>query len=57
MESFNLTLEQQFQMRLIEESTQQMTPEQMQEMLIQVSRLLMVKDNVIRSLMKSCLIL
>jgi CRISPR/Cas system CMR subunit Cmr4 (Cas7 group RAMP superfamily) len=56
MESFNLTLEQQFQIRLIEESTQQMTPEQMQEMLIQVSRLLMVKDNVIRSLMKSCLI-
>jgi hypothetical protein len=52
--SFQLSLEQQFQMRLMEESAQKMTREQMQEVLIQAARLLMVKDNVIRDLMKSC---
>ncbi|GAB4184171.1 MAG: NblA/ycf18 family protein [Coleofasciculaceae cyanobacterium] len=52
--SFQLSLEQQFQMRLMEESAQQMSREQMQEVLIQAARLLMVKDNVIRDLMKSC---
>lgn len=52
--SFELTLEQQFQMRLMEQSAQQMTREQMQELLIQSARLLMVKDNVIRDLVKSC---
>ncbi|MCL6436140.1 MAG: NblA/ycf18 family protein [Leptolyngbyaceae cyanobacterium HOT.MB2.61] len=54
--SFNLTLEQQFQMRLIEESAQQMSREQMQEILVQIARQSMVKDNVIRELMKGCLI-
>lgn len=52
--SFQLSLEQQFQMRLMEESAERMTREQMQEVLIQAARLLMVKDNVIRDLMKSC---
>jgi hypothetical protein len=52
--SFELTLEQQFQMRLMEQSTQQMTREQMQDLLIQSARLLMLKDNVIRDLIKSC---
>lgn len=52
--SFELTLEQQFQMRLMEQSTQQMTREQMQDMLIQSARLLMLKDNVIRDLLKGC---
>lgn len=52
--SFQLSLEQQFQMKLMEESAQRMTREQMQEVLIQAARLLMVKDNVIRDLMKSC---
>ena len=52
--SFQLSLEQQFQMRLMEESAQQMSREQMQEVLIQAARLLMVKDNVIRDLMRSC---
>jgi hypothetical protein len=52
--SFELTLEQQFQMRLMEQSTEQMTREQMQDLLIQSARLLMLKDNVIRDLIKSC---
>ncbi len=52
--SFELTLEQQFQMRLMEQSAQQMTREQMQDLLIESARLLMLKDNVIRDLVKSC---
>ena len=52
--SFELSLEQQFQMRLMEQSAQQMTREQMQDLLIQSARLLMLKDNVIRDLLKSC---
>lgn len=52
--SFELSLEQQFQMRLMEQSAQQMTREQMQDLLIQSARLLMLKDNVIRDLMKTC---
>jgi len=52
--SFKLTLEQQFQMRLMEESAQKMTREQMQDLLIQSARLLMLKDNVIRDLIKGC---
>jgi hypothetical protein len=49
---FELTLEQQFQMRLMEQSTEELTREQMQDLLIQASRLLMIKDNVIRGLVK-----
>ena len=52
--AFELTLEQQFQMRLMEESAQKMTREQMQDLLIQSARLLMLKDNVIRDLIKGC---
>lgn len=52
--SFELTLEQQFQMRIMEQSAQQMTREQMQDLLIESARMLMVKDNVIRDLVKSC---
>ena len=52
--SFELTLEQQFQMRLMEQSAQQMTREQMQDILIKAARLLMIKDNVTRDLINSC---
>lgn len=52
--AFELTLEQEFQMRLMEESAQNMSREQMIETLIQASRLLMVKDNVIRNMIKQC---
>jgi hypothetical protein len=51
-QSFDLTLEQEFQMRLVEESVEQMSREQMHDLLIQVSRLMMVKDNIIRNFMK-----
>lgn len=54
--SFELSMEQQFHMRLIEQTMQEMPREQMQEMLLQLTRLLLVKDNVIRDLVKSCLI-
>lgn len=50
--SLELTLEQQFQMRLMEEQVAIMTREQATELLLQASRLLMIKDNVIRSLVK-----
>ncbi len=53
---WNLTLEQQFQIRLIEDASQKMSPEQLQEMLVQIAQMLMVKDNVIRDLIRSCLI-
>lgn len=52
--AFELTLEQQFQMKLMEDSAQRMSREQMQDTLIQAARLLMVKDNVIRDLIKGC---
>ena len=52
--AFELTLEQQFQIRLMEESAHNMSREQMIETLIQASRLLMVKDNVIRNMLKQC---
>lgn len=52
--AFELTLEQQFQMRLMAESAHNMSREQMIETLIQASRLLMVKDNVIRNMLKQC---
>ncbi len=52
--SFELSLEQQFQMKLMEQSAQQMTREQMHDLLIKAARLLMLKDNVIRDLIKSC---
>jgi hypothetical protein len=51
---YELTLEQQFQMKLMEQSAQQMSREQMQDLLIQAARLLMLKDNAIRDLIKSC---
>lgn len=50
--SLELTLEQQFQIRLMEEQVATMTQQQATELLLQASRLLMLKDNVIRSLMK-----
>ncbi|HEY9619058.1 MAG TPA: NblA/ycf18 family protein [Crinalium sp.] len=51
---FDLTLEQQFQMKVLEESAQDLSLEQARSILVQTSRLLMLKDNVIRDLLKSC---
>lgn len=47
-----LTMEQQFNMKVYEEQVKQMNAEQAQEFLLEVMRQLMVKDNVIRHLMK-----
>lgn len=49
--AFELTLEQQFQMSMMERSTHQLTHEQLADLLMQLSRQLMVKDNVIRNLL------
>jgi hypothetical protein len=54
--SFQLSLEQDFQIRLIERSMQDMTKEQLQDMLLQIARLLLVKENIIRDLVKSCVL-
>ncbi len=50
--NMNLTLEQQFQMRLYQESVQAMKPEEARSLLLEASKLLMVKDNIIKGLMK-----
>jgi hypothetical protein len=50
---FELSLEQQFQMRLMEQSAQELTREQMLDIIMQTSRMLMVKDNIIRNLVKN----
>ena len=51
-QSLQLTLEQEFQLKLVEESAQEISREQALSLLVQTSKLLMIKDNVIRSLMK-----
>ncbi len=50
--NLDLSLEQEFKMRLIEESTQQLSHDQAISLLLETSRLLMLKDNVIKSLVK-----
>lgn len=50
---FTLTIEQQFQLKLIEDSVEQMSQEQMKELLIESSRLLMIKDNAIKDLLEN----
>jgi len=49
---FELTLEQEFQMKLMEQSAQEMSHEQTVDLLMQTAKLLMIKDNVIRDLVK-----
>lgn len=43
---FNLTLEQQFQMRQVEEGAKVMSIEQARQLLLEATRLVMIKDNV-----------
>ncbi|EAZ89699.1 MULTISPECIES: NblA/ycf18 family protein [Cyanophyceae] len=50
--SCNLTLEQQFEMKRIRDAATQMSREQALELLVQASRLLMIKTNVVRNLGK-----
>lgn len=53
MEQFNLTLEQQFQMKLVEDSVERMNPQQMKEMIVQLSQLIMMKDNAVKAMARS----
>ena len=50
--NMDLSLEQKFQMRIFEESIQVMKPEEARKLLLEASKLLMVKDNMIKGLMK-----
>lgn len=51
--TFELSLEQQFALMQYGNQVTRLSPDQAQEFLIEVLRQLMVKDNVIRSLIKS----
>jgi hypothetical protein len=48
----DLSLEQEFTMKIFEESVQAMDSEDMRSLLLEASKLLMVKDNIIKGLMK-----
>ncbi len=50
-EAFELTLEQQFRLRLLQESAQSLSYEEAQQVLVDATRLLMFKTNFLRSLM------
>jgi hypothetical protein len=47
-------LEQQFEIRQMRDATLQMSREQALDLLLQASRLLMIKTNVMRNLMTQC---
>jgi hypothetical protein len=50
-----LTIEQQFNMKVYEDQVKSLSPEQAQEMLLELMRQMMIKDNVVKHLMKkSC---
>lgn len=51
-ESFDLTIEQMFEFRRMQDATADISQEQALELLVQASRLLMIKSNVIRDLMR-----
>jgi hypothetical protein len=53
--AYDLTLEQEFHMRLMTESTETMNKDQVLELLLQASKLLFVKENVLKSLMHQSL--
>lgn len=50
--SFDLSLEQEFEVQKVQQQVQSMSREQALELLLEVSKTLMIKDNVIRDLMK-----
>ena len=49
---FKLTLEQQFAMQRMQQEMRQISHEQATDLLLQASRLLMLKNNIIKSLVK-----
>jgi hypothetical protein len=52
-ECFQLSLEQQFNIKALELDTQNLPPDRMRELLIELSTQLIVKDNVLRHLIKN----
>lgn len=52
-QSFKLTLEQEFQLKLVEKSVREISHGEALSLLIETSRLLMIKDNVIKDLIKN----
>ncbi len=52
-ECFELSIEQQFNMRTIELNTLNLSVDQLRELFVEISRQLLVKDNVIRHLIKN----
>lgn len=51
--NLDLSLEQQFKMKLFEQSIAAMNSEEARSLLLEASKLLMVKDNIIKGLMKN----
>ncbi len=49
---FNLSLEQEFHIKAVEISNEQLTPEELQSALAELTRQLMIKENIIRHLVK-----
>ncbi|MBD2328706.1 NblA/ycf18 family protein [Alkalinema sp. FACHB-956] len=52
-ECFDLSVEQQFSIRSFEVNSYNLSEEQMRELLLEISRQLLIKDNVIRHLIKN----
>jgi Phycobilisome degradation protein nblA len=52
-ECFELSIEQQFSIRTIELNTNNLSADQLRDLFIEISRQLLVKDNVIRHLIKN----
>lgn len=50
--SLTLSLEQEFKMRIFQESVRGMNPDEARSLLVEASKLLMVKDNIIKELIK-----
>lgn len=50
--SFDLSMEQEFEIQKVKQEVQGMSREQALELLLEVSKTLMIKDNLIRDLMK-----
>lgn len=51
--NLDLSLEQQFKMKLFEQSIETMKSEEARSLLLEASKLLMMKDNIIKGLMKN----
>jgi hypothetical protein len=52
----NLSVEQQFSMKVYEDQVKGLSSDQAQEFLLEIMRQLMIKDNVIRHLMKKAIV-